>query len=164
MPSRGPAGRAAALGALNRELRTMSSRTVMLSQAVASRLGISPTDLETLEILSSAGPLTAGRLAELTGLTSGAITGVVDRLEQRGFVRRERDAADRRRVIVHLVPERARKIDRLFQPLARAMDQLHERYSDEELALILDYVTQGNALAHQHTIRVDRATAARARG
>ena len=122
--SRESSDRARRLAELERELRTMGARSVMLSHATASRLGISPTDLETMDILSTSGPLTAGRLAELTGLTTGAITGVVDRLERSGFVRRERDANDRRRVIVHLVADRARKIGKLYQPLARAMAEL----------------------------------------
>ncbi len=151
-----PGGRAEVLQALQRELRTMSTRTVMLSQAVAGRLGLSPTDLETMEILS-AGPVTAGRLAELTGLTTGAITGVVDRLERAGYVRRERDADDRRRVIVRLLPERARRLERMFEPVARAMADLHGRYSDAELALFLDYVRRANAIGHEQTARIERA-------
>jgi DNA-binding MarR family transcriptional regulator len=117
-----------------------------------------------MDILSTSGPLTAGRLAELTGLTTGAITGVVDRLERSGFVRRERDANDRRRVIVHLVPDRARKVAKLFEPLARAMAELYARYSDEELALMVDCTRRGNAIALEHIARVERGSTARDRG
>jgi DNA-binding MarR family transcriptional regulator len=159
-----PSGRSSRLAELERELRTMGARSVMLSHATASRLGISPADLETMDILSTNGPLTAGRLAELTGLTTGAITGLVDRLERAGFVRRERDANDRRRVIVHLVPDRARKIGRLYQPLARAMAELYQRYSDEQLGLILDCTRRGNAIALEHIARVKRGRTARDRG
>jgi DNA-binding MarR family transcriptional regulator len=162
--SRAPSGRARTLAELDRELRTMGARSVMLSQVTASRLGISPTDLETMDILGTHGPLTAGRLAELTGLTTGAITGVVDRLERAGFVRRERDANDRRRVIVHLVPDRARRVGKLYQPLARAMAELYARYSDAELALIVDCTRRGNAIALEHITRVGRARPARDRG
>src|SRR5262245_5339458 len=126
--------RARLLQALEGEIRTMSTRTVMLSQVIAGRLGLSPTDLETLERLEAHGPVTAGRLSELTGLTTGAITGLVDRLEQAGFVRRARDPDDRRRVIVHLVSERARRIGKLFESVSRAMAEVHARYSDAELA------------------------------
>lgn len=162
--SREPSLRARTLAELDRELRTMGARSVMLSQATASRLGISPADLETMDILFTNGPLTAGRLAELTGLTTGAITGVVDRLEQSGFVRRERDANDRRRVIVHLVSDRARRVGKLYQPLARAMAELHGRYSDEQLALMVDYTRRGNAIALEHIARVERGSSARDRG
>jgi DNA-binding MarR family transcriptional regulator len=157
-----PSGRAAVLQALQREIRTMSTRTVMLSQAIAGRLGLSPTDLETMEILST-GPVTAGRLAELTGLTTGAITGVVDRLERAGYVRRERDPDDRRRVIVRLVPERGRRIERMFEPVARAMAELHGRYSDAELALFLDYARRANAIGHEQTVRIEGTSPPRKR-
>jgi DNA-binding MarR family transcriptional regulator len=153
-----------ALVELDRELRLLSARSVLLSQTIASRLGISPADLETMDLLHIHGPLTAGRLAELTGLTTGAITGVVDRLERAGFVRRERDATDRRRVIVHLVPDRARKVGKMFEPLARAMAQLHQRYSDEQLALIVDYTQRGNAITLEHIARLERGKIARGRG
>jgi len=119
------------------------------------------TDLEMMDILSTHGPLTAGRLAELTGLTTGAITGVVDRLEGSGFVRRERDANDRRRVIVHLVADRARKIGKLYLPLARAMTELSERYTDEELALMVDYTRRGNAITLDHIARMERGGTSR---
>ncbi|HJR50159.1 MAG TPA: MarR family transcriptional regulator, partial [Gemmatimonadales bacterium] len=109
-------------------------------------------------------PLAAGRLAELTGLTSGAITGVVDRLEEAGLVRRERDAEDRRRVIVHLVTDRARAIGRLYQPLAQAMAELNGRYTADQLALMLDYTRRGNAIALQHIERLGRGAGPRERG
>ena len=154
--SRESVPRAHLLAELDREHRLLGARSVMLSQAVASRFGLSPADLETLDLLDTQGPLTAGRLAELTGLTTGAITGVVDRLEREGLVRRERDAQDRRRVIVHLVPERARAIARLYEPLARAMAELHGRYTTEQLALVLDYTRRGNAIALEQIERVER--------
>jgi DNA-binding MarR family transcriptional regulator len=162
--SREPSARTRLLAELDREIRLMGTRTIMLSQAVASRLGLSPTDLETLDLLSTNGPLTAGRLAELTGLTTGAITGVVDRLEEAGLVRRERDAEDRRRVIVHLVPDRARAIARLYEPLARAMAELNGRYTAEQLALMLDYTRRGNAIALEHIERLGHGTGSRERG
>src|SRR5687768_10615436 len=88
--------------------REESARSVMFLQAVAGRLGLSAIELKCLDLALRAGPepLTAGRLATLTGLTTGAVTGVVDRLEEGGFVRRERDPDDRRRVIVRLVARR----------------------------------------------------------
>jgi DNA-binding MarR family transcriptional regulator len=161
--SREPSARARTLAELDREIRLMGARSVMLSQAVASRLGLSPADLETLDLLSTNGPLTAGRLAELTGLTTGAITGMVDRLEEAGLVRRERDTEDRRRVIVHLVPDRARAIARLYEPLARAMAELNGRYTTEQLALMLDYTRRGNAIALEHIERLGRGAGSRER-
>ena len=88
-------------------VRKTGSLMHLMSQAAADRVGINPTDLNCLNILSFSGQLTAGELARATGLTTASITGVVDRLERAGFVRRERDARDRRRVVIHLETERA---------------------------------------------------------
>ena len=101
--------RDALIRTLDREMRRISAQSVMFSQAVAERLDLNPTDLECLGIIGETGALTAGQLAELTGLTTGAITGVIDRLERAGYVRREQDASDRRRVIVQPVPETAQE-------------------------------------------------------
>ena len=87
--------------------------------------------------------MTAGRLAELTGLTTGAITGVVDRLEQAGLVRRERDASDRRKVFIATVPENIAKVGKFYEHMQRAMLKNWESYSDAELKLLLRFMTQG---------------------
>src|SRR6476661_1776117 len=89
-----------------RSLRRVNLQGSFFGQTVAIRFGLSESDIETLEALIDMGATTAGRLAELTGLTSGAVTRVIDRLEQAGFVRRVPDPADRRRVIVELIPEK----------------------------------------------------------
>ena len=142
----GRPSRAELLVALDRELRTIGAQSVMLGHAVADRVGINSTDLEALDILQMHGPITAGRLAELTGLTTGAITGLVDRLERGGYARRERDPRDRRRVIIRTIPERLREIAPLYESMARATAELLARYGDEELALILDFTARANAL------------------
>lgn len=87
--------------------------------------------------------MTAGRLAELTGLTTGAITGVIDRLEKAGFVRRERDEADRRKVFIMIVPENVAKIGRLYVPMQEAMHKVWSTYSDAELQLLLRFAKEG---------------------
>ena len=86
--------------------------------------------------------MTAGRLAELTGLTTGAITGVIDRMEKAGFVRRERDESDRRKVFIVPVPERLVEIGRFYVLMQRAMQKLSEGYTDAELKLLLRYATE----------------------
>lgn len=149
------AKRAELLRQLEQAVRQMSTQSVLFSQAVADRLGMSPSDLESLEILSWAGPITAGRLAELTGLTTGAITGIVDRLERAGFVRREQDPQDRRRVVLHLVlPEVERRIGSLHVSIQRANAEMAARYSDQELALILDFAARATQMAQQETAKL----------
>ncbi len=142
------------LAALDREMRTISAQSVLLSQAAADRLGMNATDLECLDLLNLHGPLPAGRLAELTGLTTGAITGVVDRLERAGYVRRERDPHDRRKVIVQPVPERVAEAAAIYESMARAMDELFARYTDDELALILDFASSANAITVEQVARL----------
>jgi DNA-binding MarR family transcriptional regulator len=142
--------RAALLTALDRELRNASAQSVLLSQAVADRLGMNSTDLECLDLLNLHGAITPKRLAELTGLTTGAITGVLDRLERAGYVRRRPNPRDRRSLIIELERGRAaRQIMPLYAPMGAMMAELHARYSDAELALLLDFTARGNAIARE---------------
>src|SRR5947207_2197662 len=96
--------RAKLVAALNAAAREASGLGVLLSETVARALGLNPTDLECLDVIARRERATAGDLASATGLTTGAVTGVIDRLERAGFAHRERDAADRRKVYVRLVP------------------------------------------------------------
>lgn len=139
--------------------RDSSTATIMLHQAVADRLGLHPTDHKCADFLCRGGPLTAGEMAERSGLTTGAVTAVIDRLEAAGYVRREPDPADRRRVIVRPVPHRARQIGRLFEPLAAAMAELCDRYTDGELATILDFMTRSDEVVRRHARWLRRKSA-----
>src|SRR2546421_8425446 len=123
--------RAALMQELEHAVRRSSALGVIFGQTVASRVGISSSDLECLDFLNLEGRVTAGRLAELTGLTTGAITGVVDRLEKAGLVRRERDDNDRRKVFIAVVPETAMKIGQLYVPMQQAMGKGVNAYSDD---------------------------------
>jgi DNA-binding MarR family transcriptional regulator len=143
----------------------MGALTVMLSQAVAERAGVNSTDLEAADLINLMGPMTAGRLAELTGLTTGAITGVIDRLERAGFARRVKDPDDRRRVVIELAPEHVEgKLGPLYEPMQRAMEELYARYSDEEIALLLDFLRRANRAGPEEIARLrglERGTAER---
>jgi len=138
-----PKARAALLKELEEAMRRSSAQGVVFGQAVANVAGISGSDLECLDFLNLEGRVTAGRLAEVTGLTTGAITGVVDRLEKAGFVRRERDAADRRKVFIVTVPENVARIGRFYVPMQAAMHKLWGTYSDAELHLLLRFASEG---------------------
>jgi len=138
-----PKARAALLQELEHAMRRSSALGVIFGQTVASQAGVSSSDLECLDFLNLEGRVTAGRLAEVTGLTTGAITGVVDRLEKAGFARRARDESDRRKVFIELVPENIAKIGRFYEHLQRSMQQVWSTYSDAELKLLLRFTTQG---------------------
>ena len=135
--------RAALLEQLEEAMRRSSAQGVLYGQTVANVAGIANSDLECMDILYLEGRVTAGRLAEVTGLTTGAITGVVDRLEKAGLVRRERDEADRRKVYIAIVPETAMKIGQLYVPMQQAMEKVFSAYSEEELRLLLRFANEG---------------------
>lgn len=154
-PSKPVVGRGATFAALDRKTREFNTQALMFGQAVAGRLGINPTDLQCLNVLSLTGPISAARLAEMTGLTVGAITGVLDRLETAGYARRERDEGDRRRVVVHLEPEKdARELAPLFDRVRRASAELYSGYTDEELAIILDFFEKAVPTLREQTTKL----------
>jgi DNA-binding MarR family transcriptional regulator len=154
--------RAELLRALEYEARTASAQSVMLSQAIADRVGLHPTDLECMDFLNLKGAMPAGRLADYTGLTTGAITGVIDRLEAAGYARREKDPRDRRRVIVALQAEKTlAEVGPSYEQLGREYAALLDEYSDTDLALLLDYTRRANELVQRHTSRLRDETTAR---
>jgi DNA-binding MarR family transcriptional regulator len=138
-----PKARAALMEELEHAVRRSSAQGVIFGQTVASRVGISSSDLECLDFLNLEGRVTAGRLAEVTGLTTGAITGVVDRLEKAGLVRRERDDNDRRKVFIATVPENVAKVGRFYEHMRRMILKDWETLSDADLRLLLRFMAQG---------------------
>jgi DNA-binding MarR family transcriptional regulator len=150
--------RAELTAAFAASLRRSGSLMQLMGQAAADRIGVNPTDLNCLNLLSFSGQMTAGQLARATGLSTASITGVIDRLEEGGYVRRERDAADRRRVVVRLVTERAlRDVASVFLPMVRTWQQLAEQYSDDELRLIVTFSREMERVLREHIIRLREA-------
>jgi DNA-binding MarR family transcriptional regulator len=131
----------------------LSTATVLFHAAVADRLGVSVTDVKCYSLVRQAGMMSAGELAEQTGLTTGAITGVVDRLEKAGLVRRTRDGVDRRRVLVEIVsnPAHEQMLAELYGPMGSAINALVQGYSEAERALILDFTTRAIAILDSAT-------------
>src|SRR5260370_31519358 len=99
-----PGERTELIEALSLSVRKVIVETVLLFDTLASQIGVNATDMQCLNILDYEGPVPAGRLAELTGLTTGAITVAIDRLEKAGYVQRVRHPHDRRRVVIHQIP------------------------------------------------------------
>jgi len=133
--------------------RELSAHTVMFHTAVAERLRLGLTDHKAFDFILRQGAVTAGQLAEITGLTSGAITGVIDRLEKTGYVERVRDAADRRKVLVRpaLSPARERQCCQLFDSLGKSVDKVASGYSERELSVILDFMRRSVEVMHAET-------------
>jgi DNA-binding MarR family transcriptional regulator len=142
--------------AINEKFREISTETIMFHQAVADVLGLHITDHKCLDFIYRFGAMPAGKLAELTGLTTGAVTGIIDRLEEAGYVRRTNDPKDRRRTIVEPTRNKKleRKIEALFTPLHDRMHKLLSSYSDSELAFLLDATTEMLEQTHQESKKV----------
>ena len=126
----------------------------IFDDAAATYAGLNRTDFRCLDIIDREGPLTAGELAAASRLTSGAITAVLDRLEARGFVHRIRDAADRRRVVVQAAPNLMEQGAAIYGPIAVEGLRQIQAYSDDELALIVEFMERGREMLKEHTTRV----------
>src|SRR5437588_8277528 len=148
--------RADLLGELSRELRQFTGLSASWLRAAAARRGMTVTDLQVMDVLESTGPSTAGQLADLTGLTTGAITGMLNRLEEAGLVRRERDKSDGRRVIVRLErgKDERHTIGPIVDSLGKAWDELASDYDDEQMAFLLEFLKRSNALSRKEIMRL----------
>src|SRR5581483_9649252 len=123
------------LGELAQELRQFNGLSASFFRAAATRLGVTLTDMQVIESLAGTGPVTAGQLAELTGLTTGAITGMLNRLEEAGLIQRERDPEDGRRVIVSLSedPSKMRGMAAVFDFVAKGWEEATASLNLEQL-------------------------------
>jgi len=141
--------------------RELSARMVMFHQAIAQRVGLNVTDHKCGDLLLRMGPMTAGELARETGLTTGAITGVINRLEKAGFACRETDPRDRRRVIVRALQDEQRGLQMrlLFESFGRSMGQIMAQYSESERRAIYDFVTRTAAVMKTETQRLRQESA-----
>jgi DNA-binding MarR family transcriptional regulator len=139
-------GKQALAGRLMLALRRSSAAGVLHGQTVARRVGVNSSDLECLDLILMSGPSTAGEIARHTGLTSGAVTGLIDRLERLGLVERTADPADRRKVLVRVREDRIGPIAALYAPLEKAMQALLAGYSKEELKVLIDFSERSGGL------------------
>jgi DNA-binding MarR family transcriptional regulator len=136
---------------LERELRRLGVELGLYNQAAAEELGLNTTDLDILTLLREDGTMSAGQLASATFLTTGAVTGVLDRLERAGYVRRGRDPQDRRRVVVEFVSERADRLGRAFEPLQQVASKLSAGWSQRELERMGEFLGEMARLLHDET-------------
>lgn len=139
---------------LGRELATMS---LFFHTLVAGKVGLNATDTRCLDILarSGTGPMTAGALTEATGLTTGAITGILDRLERAGFLKRVKDAKDRRKVLIELVPDKMATLGQLYDGLGASMEELAGRYTIVELQRIEGFLSANLDILNKEIARLN---------
>lgn len=130
----------------------MSTATIFFHQTVAEKAGLSGSDHKYLDLLFQEGAMTAGKLAELSGLTTGAVTGIIDRLEKQDLVKRKRDPADRRKVLVVPLIENAKKrLGPVFETFQTGLIKQYEKYSEGELQVIRNYLLDTVSLLNEQT-------------
>jgi DNA-binding MarR family transcriptional regulator len=139
--------------------REHSDATVLFHSTIAEMMGLHPTDYKVLGILDRAGPMTAGQIARASGLATASVTNLIDRLERKGFARRTRDHADRRRVVVEPAGDRVAAAARLFASTRRSLATLFAQFSDRELTIIADFLERN---AERLRVETERVTAAAA--
>ncbi|MFC3770892.1 MarR family winged helix-turn-helix transcriptional regulator [Paenibacillus sp. GCM10012303] len=134
---------------LTKSMRGLGTRTVLYQQSVAASLGLYNNDFLSVDILHEKGPVTAGELSKLTGLTTGSVTSLIDRLEKNGFVRRQSDPHDRRKVIIIPLYENKEEVSHTYLMLHAAMVKLASSYSDEELELITQFLSRASIVLEE---------------
>jgi DNA-binding MarR family transcriptional regulator len=140
--------------------RRLSDAVVFFHQAVAAHLGMSAAEWKCLGLLREHGPSSASRLAQLSGFTTGAITGIVDRLEVAGYARREPHPADRRSVIVKAenLKQVEQRVGPIFQSLLKAMAAIASHYTDAELKAISGFFAEMTRALRAETTKLRGAT------
>lgn len=150
-----PSSKNALVEDLVREFRASGNQDNAFDKLAADALGVNATDLHCLNIIENGGGISAGELAARSGLTSGAVTGVIDRLERAGFARRVPDPADRRRVRVEVTPAFYARAERIWGPLAAEWHStLAKRFTTDELERIIDFLRLTNNVGRRHLARL----------
>jgi len=136
--------------------RKSSTQTVFLHQAIAQSFGLNATDTKCIDLILShpEGAVTAGRLSDLTGLTTGAISHILDRLEKRQFIERVRDTADRRKIFVRIRPESLKPLFPKYEAIGKAHMALAEQYGTKELQLICEFLEKSVEVSERELARI----------
>lgn len=148
------------LAALKQELRKINGFGASFFRVAATQSGMAAdTDIQVMDILDLAGEISAGQLADLMGMTTGATARILNRLEEAGLVRRERDPNDGRKVIVRLARDKDEmpKMGPIFASLGNAWEELAANYDDEQIAFLLSFLTRLNAMTRKECIRLQEA-------
>ncbi len=139
---------------LLREFRASQVASDQIDDISAAGMGINRTDSRCLDIVDFAGPITAGDLARQSGLTTGAVTAVLDRLENAGYVHRTRDTADRRRVLIEITDEARQRAMEFYGPLAEAGMKNMESFTLAQLTVMRDFMRQGREMQESQLARL----------
>jgi DNA-binding MarR family transcriptional regulator len=146
--------RRALVAALGMEFRKHQNATDAMDDVAVELLGINRTDGRCLDIIQQNGAMTAGQLAAATGLSPGAVTTILDRMEAAGYLQRVRGEEDRRKIMVELTPEATQRTWEIWGPVARWSENELGRYSESELNLVLDFLRRGRAYIEDYATKL----------
>jgi MarR family transcriptional regulator, organic hydroperoxide resistance regulator len=134
--------------------RKLTRSSLMLQYAIAEKMNLNPSDAECIDFLMEMGPSTAGDLAKVTRLTTGAITSVIDRLEKAGFVKRQSDPNDRRKVVISLIPKKHEKGKQYYAAMAKDVYELFSGYNETKLKSLLQHSDALTAIFQKHAEKI----------
>ena len=123
-------------------LREVRGRLLQVNQSVGDHVGLGPVDMEFVDLIARMSPVTPGELAARSGLSPATVTGILDRLEKDGWILRERDTEDRRKVLIKARLERTPELGRLFAPMLGRMSEVLKGYSDDDLEVVVGFLKQ----------------------
>ncbi len=129
-----------------RQIRQSIAGSILFNQRVADRFGLLLTDMQCLSILELLGPVTPGKLAEYTGLTTGGVTVMLDRLEKAGLVKREPNPGDRRSLLVRVNPRKLKKISSVYAGISRQVESVLAETSESDLQSVAKFYARMNAM------------------
>lgn len=143
-------GKRSALNAeLVAQIRRFIAGTILFNQKVADRVGLHVTDMQCINLLELLGPVTPGKLSDYTGLTTGGVTVMLDRLEKAGFVKRERNPNDRRSVLVRVNPAKLKKVNALYEGINRQFGAYLAQIPETELQTVVKFLSGVNAIRRE---------------
>ena len=134
--------------------RKLTRSSLMLQYAIAEKMNLNPTDAECIDFLMEIGPSTAGDLAKVTRLTTGAITSVIEQIQKAGFVKRESDPNDRRKVIISFIPKKHEKAKQYYAAMAKDVFELFSDYSESKIKLLTQHSDALTTIFQKHAEKV----------
>ena len=150
MAQRRSKAREALLAELGEATRVYQRSLDAMDELAGKLMGVNRTDQRVIDLLEQHGRLTAGELAAGAGLTTGAVTGVVDRLEERGYARRVRDEADRRKVLVEPTALTREMAEKLYYGMGERGEVAMRSYTDDELRAVIRFMGDATRITDEH--------------
>ena len=151
MTPRSTKARKALIDEMSSAFRAYQRSVHALDEMATELMGVNRTDARVLDLIEQNGRMTAGEIASGAGLTSGAVTGVIDRLERMGYATRVRDDRDRRKVLVEPTPKTHEQAQRIYHPMRPKGEKLMRHYSDDDLRLVIDFLRGVTELTEERT-------------